>query len=105
MHGMPSKSLPAQIPFRYRSVDTITGVTRETAKKVAAHLGVDETQAIHMALQQLAARVLPHYEIDEGPLSASQLKQIKLASKKSMTAQASTPPKLRSSLFINESQT
>jgi antitoxin component of RelBE/YafQ-DinJ toxin-antitoxin module len=105
MHGMPSKSLPAQIPFRYRSVDTITGVTRETAKKVATHLGVDETQAIHMALQQLAARVLPHYEIDEGPLSALQLKQVKLASKNSMTVQALTPPKLRSSLFINESQT
>jgi hypothetical protein len=84
MHGMPSKSLPAQIPFRYRSVDTLTGVTRETAKKVAANLGVDETQAIHMALQQLAARALPQYEIDEGPLSASQLKQIKIVAHRSL---------------------
>lgn len=36
-----------QIAFRYRSTDSATGVSRETAKRLAAQLGVDETQAIH----------------------------------------------------------
>lgn len=66
-----------QIAFRYRAVDSRTGITRETAKRLAEHLGVDETQAIHMALHQLAARTLPQYEADDGQLAATQLRQIK----------------------------
>lgn len=74
---MPTHNLPNQIAFRYRSVDSPTGITRETAKRLAEHLGVDETQAIHLALHELAARVLPQYEADEGPLAAAQMRQIK----------------------------
>jgi len=74
---MPARTVANQIAFRYRSVDSATGVTRETAKRLAAHLGVDETQAIHHALHELAVRVLPHYEADEGPLTAAQVRQIK----------------------------
>jgi len=66
-----------QIAFRYRSVDSATGVSRETAKRLAAQLGVDETQAIHQALHELAVRVLPQYEQDDGPLTAVQVRQIK----------------------------
>ena len=55
----------AQIAFRYRAQDSATGVTRTTAKRLAEVLGVDETQVIHMALQQLAAKCLPQYEADE----------------------------------------
>jgi hypothetical protein len=66
-----------QIAFRYRSVDSATGVTRETAKRLAEQLGVDETQAIHRALHELAVRVLPQYEADDGALTATQLRQIK----------------------------
>ena len=43
-----------QIPFRYRTTDSATGVTRETAKRLADSLGVDETQVIHNALHALA---------------------------------------------------
>ena len=66
-----------QIAFRYRPTDSLTGVTRETAKRLAESLGVDETQAIHLALRELAIKLLPQYEADDGPLTAAQLRQIK----------------------------
>ncbi len=73
---MPSR--PAdQIAFRYRAVDSATGVTRKTAKRLAERMGVDETQAIHIALHQMAVKLLPQYEADKGPLTAAQLKQIR----------------------------
>lgn len=94
---MPARSTTNQIAFRYRSIDSVTGVTRETAKKLAARLGVDETQAIHHALHELAVKLLPQYEADEGPLTATQLRQIRkrvpLGSNRSV----------RSSLFETES--
>ncbi len=74
---MSKRTISNQIAFRYRSSDSATGVTRDTAKRLASHLGVDETQAIHFALHELAVRVLPQYEADDGALSATQIKQIK----------------------------
>ena len=74
---MTARSTKIQIAFRYRTVDSPSGVTRRTAKRLAEHLGVDETQAIHQALHELAVRVLPQYERDEGSLSAAQMRQIK----------------------------
>ena len=82
-----------QIAFRYRAIDSATGVTRETAKRLAERLGVDETQAIHRALHDLAVKVLPQYEADEGPLSAAQIRQIR----KSVPQR--TKRSVRSSLF------
>lgn len=35
------------------------------------------TQAIHQTLHELAVKILPQYEADNGPLSAAQLRQIK----------------------------
>ena len=74
---MPKKSAINQIAFRYRATDSASGVTRETAKRLAERLGVDETQAIHQALRYLATKILPQYEADDGPLTAAQLRQIK----------------------------
>lgn len=74
---MGARSQNNQIAFRYRAVDSATGVSRETAKRLAAQLGVDETQAIHQALHELAVKVLPQYEQDDGPLTAAQVRQIK----------------------------
>ena len=68
-----------QIVFCYRAIDSPTGVTRETAKRLAECLGVDETQAIHQALHELAVKLLPQYEADDGPFTAEQLLQIKKA--------------------------
>ena len=59
----------AQIAFRYRPHDSATGVTRTTAKLLAEVLGVDETQVIHLALHELATKVLPQYEADDGALT------------------------------------
>ncbi len=73
---MLTRSPVDQIAFRYRPADSSTGVTRDTAKRLAAHLGVDETQAIHLALHDLAIKLLPQYEADDGPLSAAQARQI-----------------------------
>jgi hypothetical protein len=87
----------AQIAFRYRSQDSSTGVTRTTAKRLAEALGVDETQVIHLALHELAARVLPQYDADEGALTNAQLSQIKKTALKPKGGQ------VRSSLFETES--
>jgi hypothetical protein len=74
---MPARTAANQIAFRYRTVDSATGVTRETAKQLAEILGVDETQAIHQALHELAIKLLPQYEADDGPLTVAQVRQIK----------------------------
>jgi hypothetical protein len=74
---MPTRTSANQIAFRYRSTDSATGVCRETAKKLAERLGVDETQAIHHALHELAVKLLPQYEADDGPLTAAQVRQIR----------------------------
>ena len=74
---MTARAVTDQIAFRYRPSDSATGVTRETAKRLAERLGVDETQAIHFALHEMAIKLLPQYDADDGPLSASQIRQIK----------------------------
>ncbi len=90
---MATRLTAEQIAFRYRVTDSPSGVTRETAKRIAEHLGVDETQAIHRALHELAARILPQYEADDGPLSATQMRQIR------KHAPQGKKSSLRSSLF------
>jgi hypothetical protein len=67
----------AQIAFRYHATDSAMGVTRQTAQRLAESLGVNETQAIHLALRDLAVRTLPQYEADDGPLTVAQTRQIK----------------------------
>lgn len=83
----------AQIAFRYRPHDSATGVTRTTAKRLAEVLGVDETQVIHLALHELATKVLPQYEADDGALTKTQLSQVKKSAPKAKSG------KPRSSLF------
>ena len=86
-------SAPAQIAFRYRPHDSATGVTRITTKRLAETLGVDETQVIHLALHELAVKLLPQYEADDGALTSTQLNQIKKSARKVKAT------KMRSSLF------
>ena len=69
---MPSSA--EKLLVRFRELDGPLGVTRDTLRDVARSLGVDETAAIHLALVQLADRVLPRYERDDGPLTAAQLR-------------------------------
>ena len=67
------------------------------AKRLAEVLGVDETQVIHLALHELATKVLPQYEADEGALTKAQLSQIKKSAPKAKGG------RVRSSLFEMES--
>ena len=87
----------AQIAFRYRPQDSATGVTRTTAKRLAEALGVDETQVIHLALHELATKVLPQYQADEGALTKAQLNHIQKSAPKAKGGRE------RSSLFDMES--
>ena len=93
---MTARAMAKQIAFRYRSIDSATGITRETAKRLAEQLGVDETQAIHRALHELAVKMLPQYEVDGGPLTGVQLRQIK------KRALQGVKRSVRSSLFDSE---
>lgn len=94
---MATRSSAHQIAFRYRPADSTTGVTRDTAKRLAERLGVDETQAIHLALHDMAVKLLPQYKADEGPLTAGQIRQIK------KRAPQGNKRSVRSSLFEVES--
>lgn len=93
---MATRTSTDQIAFRYRTADSTTGVTRDTAKRLAERLGVDETQAIHLALHEMAVKLLPQYEADEGALTAAQLRQIR------KRAPQGKKRSLRSSLFDME---
>ena len=52
------RAVAAQIAFRYRPQDSATGTTRATAKRLAAVLGVGDTQVIYLALHELTANFL-----------------------------------------------
>jgi hypothetical protein len=42
---------------------------------------------IHLALRDLAVKVLPQYEADDGPLTAAQMRQIRQQTPQRKTAQ------------------
>ncbi len=47
------------------------------AERLARQLEDDETQAIALALHEMAVKLLPQYAVDEGPLTGAQVHQIK----------------------------
>ncbi|NVE01766.1 hypothetical protein [Massilia sp. BJB1822] len=95
---MDTQEKDDEIAFHYRSVDSAAGISRETAQRLAKHLDMDETQIIHHALSELARRVLPQYEADDGPLSDAQLAQIK------QQANSPTPRSVRSTLLSDDAE-
>lgn len=70
-------SATSGILLRYRERDTAYGVTRKTTAKLAATLGLSETQVVHVALANLARQTLPRYEADNGPLTEEQMEEIR----------------------------
>ncbi len=72
-----SRRRTPNVILRYRERDTRYAVTRKTTSRLADTLGMTETQVIHLALAELAARYLPQYAPDEGPLKATTLRQIR----------------------------
>jgi hypothetical protein len=86
-----------QIAFRYRNTDSPMGVTRTTTQRLAAYLGMDETQAIHAALASFAITHLPQYEQDEGELTDAQMAEIdRLAAPQLAAMRKVVPDKVRS---------
>jgi len=63
--------------LRYRERDTPFAVSRKTTTRLADTLGMTETQVIHLALAELAARHLPRYAADEGPLKPATVSAIR----------------------------
>lgn len=63
--------------LRYRAKDTRNGITKATALRLAEHYGVNETQLLHQLLAEAAARELPQYEPDDGPLSDAAWKAVR----------------------------
>jgi hypothetical protein len=60
-----------------RLVQLRPGVPVHRRLGLAERLGVDGTQVIHLALHELAVKLLPQYETDDAPLTAAQVWQIK----------------------------
>lgn len=71
---MPASTSSLLVKFRTR--DTPLGVTRETVKAIAARFDLSETQVVHLALSRLAKEELPAYEVDDGPLSARDIRSL-----------------------------
>ena len=76
---MTTATRPDQLVFRLRPTDSDAGLSRETLSRLAATLGIKETQVLHYAVRQLARDVLPAYEADDGLPSATQLRAIRKA--------------------------
>lgn len=72
---MPTRA-SERLLFHYRPADNMHGVSRNTVARLAAALGLNETQVIHYALKQLATNLLPAYEPDDGPVTQKDIEVI-----------------------------
>lgn len=71
---------PAALLIRFQPTDTPGRISRATLASLAKHLGFKhESEVLHYALSKLASEVLPVYEADDGPLTASQIAAIRKA--------------------------
>lgn len=89
---------PDNILLRLRPQDTPTGVSAETINLLSEKLGLSKTDAIHLAVREFANRILPRYELDDGPLTDAQLSAIRAAS----PATAIPRERFSKGLFSNE---
>ena len=67
----------ANVLLRSRDRDTPFAVSRKTAARLSDQLGLSETQVIHLALAELAAKHLPQYPPDDGAVSTEALRAIR----------------------------
>ena len=72
--GSPARQQPVSRDLVLSRLDFEARI--ETATRLVEQLGVDETQAIHLALREMTVKLLPQYA-DAGPLTAEQMRQIK----------------------------
>jgi hypothetical protein len=73
----PKSGQSGKILFRYRASDTMVGVSRKTAARMAQTLGLSETQTIHLALARLAQEAFPRYEPDDRDLTHDEIAAIR----------------------------
>lgn len=66
--------------LKFKRKDSLLGVQKTTVKKMADLLGFNETDVVHYALSKLAKEIIPAYELDDGPLTESELKKIRILS-------------------------
>jgi hypothetical protein len=71
------REAPSTMLLKFKHKDTVMGVQKQTVKRMADLLGFNETDVVHYALSKLAREVIPSYEMDDGPLTESQLIKIK----------------------------
>lgn len=71
------REAPSTMLLKFKHKDTVLGVQKQTVKRMADLLGFNETDVVHYALSKLAREVIPAYEMDDGPLTESQLNKIK----------------------------
>jgi len=71
------RNAPSTMLLKFKHKDTVMGVRKQTVKRMAELLGFNETDVVHYALSKLAREVIPAYEMDDGPLTESQLNKIK----------------------------
>jgi CHAD domain-containing protein len=80
---MSTIALPAAneaLLMRFQADDSGSKVSRDTVKRLAKQLGLKrEAEVLHYAVKKLAAEVLPHYELDDGALTAKQIAAIQKA--------------------------
>lgn len=66
--------------LRMRKQDTPTGISSPTIEQLMEMTGLTKTEVAHLALRQMADRLLPRYEMDDGPLTPAQTQAIRRAS-------------------------
>jgi len=74
------RETPSSMLLKFKHKDTVMGVQKQTVKRMAELLGFNETDVVHYALSKLAREVIPAYEMDDGPLTESQINKIKALS-------------------------
>lgn len=79
VHQMTAPTTEEPLLLSFPAGDTRFTVARATVRRLAEHLGLNETQVIHLALKDLAARELPRYAPDDGLPSKSQLRSLQKA--------------------------
>ena len=73
-----SKSNAPSMLLKFKRKDSPLGVQKATVKQMANLLGFNETDVVHYALSKLAKEIIPAYELDEGALTESEIKKIRM---------------------------
>ena len=73
-----SKSNTPSMLLTFKPKDSPLGVQKATVKQMANLLGFNETEVVHYALSKLAKEIIPAYELDEGALTESEIKKIRM---------------------------